>query len=124
MNKYTIKNFVNDFPDNDSCLEWLKNFKYSRHIFCNKCNKITKHHRIKNRTCYCCDKCGNQIYPMANTIFEKSTTPLKYWFYALLLIGSTKSKISAKELQRKLGVTYKTAWRISSKIKPILSKNI
>jgi len=49
---------------------------------------------------------------------------LKYWFYALLLIGSTKSKISARELQRKLGVTYKTAWRISSKIKPILSKNI
>ena len=59
---------------------------------------------------------------MAGTIFEKSTTPLKLWFYAIYLISSTRCGISAKQLQRELGVTYKTAWRMFHKIRLLLDE--
>ncbi|MHB8280116.1 MAG: IS1595 family transposase [Candidatus Humimicrobiaceae bacterium] len=125
MANYTIKDFNNNFPDNDSCLEWLKNHKYPKGIICDnpKCkkyNSIAPHHKITNRMCYSCDYCGSHVYPMADTIFEKSTTELKYWFHAVYIISSTRCGISAKQLQREIGVTYKTAWRIFHLIKEML----
>ena len=77
-----------------------------------KCERERKFHRIKTRAAYTCDTCGLQIYPMAGTIFEKSTTSLQLWFYALYLVASTRCGISAKQLERELGVTYKTAYRM------------
>lgn len=125
MKSYTINNFDIDFPDNDSCLEWLKNYKYPEGIICNnpKCKKygkVTPHHKIRDRMCYSCDYCGNHIYPMANTIFEKSTTQLKYWFHAIYIMSSTRCGISAKQLQRETNVTYKTAWRMFHFIREML----
>ena len=64
--------------------------------------------------------CGHHIYPMANTIFENSTTQLKYWFHAVYIMSSTRCGISAKQLQRETGVTYKTAWRMFHKIREML----
>lgn len=57
---------------------------------------------------------------MANTIYEKSTTSLKDWFYAMYLMANTRCDISAKQLQRELGVTYKTAWRMFHKIREMM----
>jgi transposase-like protein len=57
---------------------------------------------------------------MANTIFEKSTTPLTYWFYAIFLFTKSKNGLSASELQRQIGVTYKTAFRMLHKIRSLL----
>jgi transposase len=124
MNKYTISNFNKDFPNDDACLEWLKDYLYPDGIFCKYCSEVTKHHRVSNRPCYACDNCGNHVYPMAGTIFEKSTTPLKLWFYAIYLISSTRCGISAKQLQRELGVTYKTAWRMFHQIRLLLEENL
>lgn len=125
MSTYTIDNFNNDFPDNDACLEWLKNYLFYAGIICinpkcKKYNDISPHHRIKGRMCYSCDYCGNHVYPMADTIFEGSTTPLKSWFYAIYIMSSTRCGISAKQLQREIGVTYKTAWRMFTKIRDML----
>lgn len=125
MNTYTIDNFNKDFPNNDTCLEWLKDYLYPNGMVCinpkcKKYNDISPHHRIKGRMCYSCDYCGNHVYPMADTIFEGSTTPLKYWFYAIYIMSSTRCGISAKQLQREIGVTYKTAWRMFNKIRDML----
>ena len=127
MNTYTINNFNNDFPDNNSCLEWLMKNKYPDGIICNnpKCKKygmVTPHHRIKNRMCYSCQYCGYHVYPMAHTIFEDSTTQLKDWFHAIYIMSSTRCGISAKQLQRELGVTYKTAWRMFHQIREMLNQ--
>jgi len=62
------------------------------------------------------------ISPMAGTIFEKSSTPLKTWFYAMYLMGSTRCGISAKQIQRETGVTYKTAWRMFRQVRSLLSE--
>ncbi|MBA2514593.1 MAG: IS1595 family transposase, partial [Solirubrobacterales bacterium] len=87
------------------------------------CEKITKHHRIKGRKAYSCQVCGTHIYPLAGTIFEKSRTPLKSWFYAMHLIASTRCGISAKQLERELGVTYKTAWRMFHQIRDLMDED-
>src|SRR5579859_7922659 len=61
--------------------------------------------------------CGHHIHPTAGTIFHKSSTSLHLWYYALFLITSTRCGISAKQLERELGVTYKTAWRMFNVIR-------
>ncbi len=121
---YTIRDFDKDFPDDDACLEWLRNNRWLEGIFCEKCQKITKHHRIAKRPAYACDFCGNHVYPMAGTIFEKSSTPLRYWFHAMFLMASTRCGISAKQLQRELGVTYKTAWRMFKQVRSMLAEDV
>jgi len=116
----SINDFQNKFSSDDICLEWLKNKFYPDGIFCKKCNKITKHYKAKDRPSYCCEFCGNHVHPTADTIFHKSTTPLKDWFYAIYLMSATRCGISAKQLERELNVTYKTAWRMFSKIREML----
>ncbi|HSW88868.1 MAG TPA: hypothetical protein VLG12_06925, partial [Candidatus Saccharimonadales bacterium] len=87
------------------------------------CEKTTKHYKLKDRTAYSCKFCRHQIYPLAGTIFEKTTTPLHFWFYAMFLLTHTKASISIKQLQRELGVTYKTAWRMFQQIKVLMQQN-
>ncbi len=122
--KYTINNFNQDFPDDSACLEWLRNQLYRKKIYCPICKKATKHHRIRTKKVYGCDYCGHQISPTAGTIFEHSSTPLKLWFYAIFLMSSTRCGISAKQIERETGVTYKTAWRMFKQIRTLLEENI
>lgn len=117
---YTIKQFKKDFPNDEACLEWLKNAKYPNGIFCETCQKVTKHYRITKRPAYACELCGNHVYPMVGTILEKSATSLTTWFHALYLMANTRCGISAKQLQRDTGVTYKTAWRMFKQVRSML----
>ena len=123
MRKYTIAQFNTEFPNDDACLEWLRNHSYPRKIPCPICNKPTKHHRIKTKKVYGCDYCGHQVSPTVDTIFEHSPTPLKLWFYAIYLMSATRCGISAKQIQRETGVTYKTAWRMFNQIRSLLQED-
>lgn len=124
MRKYTMKDFNKDFPDDNACLEYIKNLRWPDGIQCPKCGKITKHHRVKSRSCYECDNCGHQVYPLADTIFHKSSTSLRTWFHAIFLMASTRCGISAKQIQRETGVTYKTAWRMFKQIRLLLDEDM
>jgi transposase-like protein len=123
MKRFTVKDFNAKFPNDDTCLEWLKTNRWPDGIMCQKCQRVTKHHKVTGRQVYACDNCGHQISPMAGTIMEKSATPLKLWFYAMFLMASTRCGISAKQLERELGVTYKTAWRIFKQIRSMLTED-
>lgn len=79
--------------------------------------------RITNRKQYQCSKCRFQIAPTANTIFHKSSTPLTLWFHAIFIFSNAKSGISAKEMERQLGVTYKCAYRILKSIRTALGQD-
>jgi len=117
---YTFEDFNRDFPDDATALEWLMRYLYPSGIFCPKCQKVTKHHRVKTRTSYSCQVCGHHEHPMRGTVFEDSATSLRLWFYAIFLMSQTRCGISAKQLERELGVTYKTAWRMFNKIRSML----
>lgn len=121
--RYTFYDFERDFPDDAACLDWLVGHLYPEGIFCPKCQKVTKHHRVKTRTCYACQFCGHQEYPMRGTIFEDSATSLRVWFHAFFLMAETRCGISAKQIERETGVTYKTAWRMANKIRSLLSSD-
>jgi transposase len=120
--RYSVLDFNNEFPSSDACLAYIAAERYRDGVtHCAKCKTDRKHHRVGNRTAYACDTCGNHTYPLKGTIFEKSSTPLKVWFYAMYLMGSTRCGISAKQIQRETSVTYKTAWRMFHQIRTLLS---
>jgi transposase-like protein len=121
--KFTAKNFEERFPNNDACLEWIKNLRYPNGIECPVCKKVTKHHKVASRPVYEC-RCGHQINPLAGTIFHKTTTPLKVWFDAIHEMATTRTGFSAKALQRKHGMTYKTAWRMFKQIRKLLNEDM
>lgn len=124
MKAYTIKDFNKMFPDEDTCLQFLFDSRYPKGAYCEKCDKGTPHYRIANRKVFSCQFCGSHVSPTAETIFHKSATPLRSWFHAIFLMASTKTGISAKQLERELGVTYKTAWRMFTQIRKLMAENV
>lgn len=120
---FTAKHLIRHFPNDEACLEWIKNHRYPDGILCVTCKKITKHHKVTKRPVYECDRCGHQVSPLAGTIFHKTTTPLKVWFDAIHEMATTRTGFSAKALQRKHGMTYKTAWRMFKQIRALLDEN-
>ncbi len=121
--RYTIKQFNAQFPDDDTCLEFILQARYPQGVYCMVCHKVTKHYRRTGRKAYACEFCGNHVFPTAGTIFHKSPTPLRSWFYAMFLMSSTRCGISAKQLERELGVTYKTAWRMFKQIRSLMNED-
>jgi transposase len=123
--RYTFLQFEKEFPNDDACLEQIKEQRFPGGVtVCHKCEKPRKHYRVTGRTAYACESCGNHIYPLAGTIFEKSSTKLRIWFHAMYLMGSTRCGISAKQIQRETGVTYKTAWRMFKQIRTLMSEDV
>src|SRR3972149_4276765 len=121
--RYSLMEFEREFPDDAACLDWLSRYRSPEGPFCPTCGRITKHHRERARTSYSCQFCGHRVHPMVGTIFEDSATSLKLWFYATYLMASTRCGISAKQIERELGVTYKTAWRMANRIRDLLDQD-
>jgi transposase-like protein len=96
--------------------------RYGMRHECRKCGKDSTFHKLANRKAFACSHCGDNLYPCAGTIFQDSRTPLQTWFYALYLFIATRHGVSGKELQRTLGVTYKTAYRIGMQIRDLMGK--
>lgn len=111
MTKYTIADFRKEFPTERACLDYIFRKKYP---------DLKQYYFVEGRKCYANTK-GQQIHPVKGTIFEKSSTPLTLWFYAIYLFSTSKNGVAAKELQRQLGVTYKTAWRMARQIRALMS---
>src|SRR3954447_2516146 len=117
---YSLMEFLREYPDDAACLDrlWRDRFAPDGHTAdCPRCEKPRRFHRTKTRASYTCDSCGLHVHPMKGTIFQKSTTSLQLWFYAMYLMASTRCGISAKQMERELGVTYKTAHRMMKRIR-------
>ena len=120
---YSLMEFMREFPDDATCLEWLWRNRYSpdgTHAECPKCElerPFERYGTSQQRQSWTCTACGHHLHPTAGTIFHKSSTSLHLWFYAMYLMTSTRCGISAKQMERELGVTYKTAWRIARLIR-------
>jgi len=121
--KFTIKDFNKMYPDDNACLDEIFKNRYGHLKTCPSCGKKTNFYRIQDRKVYSCQYCGYQISPLADTIFHKSSTSLRDWFYSIYLFSVSKNGVSAKELERQLGVTYKTAWRIAKQIRQLFEQN-
>lgn len=117
----TLRQFLNEFPTEDACLEHLMRTRYGDRHDCSRCGRSAHFYRVRTRKVYSCEHCGNQIAPMANTPFERTRTPLGDWFHVMFLFCTTRNGVAAKEVERQLGVTYKTAWRMCHEIRKYMA---
>jgi transposase len=116
--RVSFMEFMQEYPDDATCLEFLWRTKYAEdgeHAECPKCEQtrtFKRYETTQQRQSWTCTACGHHIHPTAGTIFHKSSTSLHLWFYAIYLMSSTRCGISAKHLEREIGVNYKTALRM------------
>jgi transposase len=118
--QYSLMEFLHDFPDDETCLNWLWKTRYAvdeagEQAMCPRCDEVRIFRRYvtkQQRQSWTCTHCSLNVHPTAGTIFHKSSTSLHLWFYAIYLMTSTRCGISAKQLEREIGCTYKTAWRM------------
>lgn len=117
----TLRQFQDRFPTEDSCLEHLMRTRYGDRHDCEKCGKGAHFYRVSTRRAYSCEHCGFQIYPTAGTPFHRTRTSLRDWFYVMFMFTNTRNGVAAKEVQRQIGVTYKTAWRMCHEIRKYMA---
>lgn len=112
----TVTQFFDLFPDDDACLAHLLKVRYGDDPACPKCGQVGTFHKLAKMPAYTCN-CGHHVHPMVDTPFHRTRTPLQKWFFAMFLFTTTRNGVAAKEIQRQMGVTYKTAWRMARLIR-------
>lgn len=121
--KFALKDFLKRFANDQNCLEEIYNKRYPKGVNCIKCKVLRKYYPVTGRTTFACGFCGTHISPLTDTIFEHSAVSLRLWFYAIFLLTKTRSGISAKQLERELGVSYKTAHRMFKMIRLLMEQD-
>ncbi|MEQ1755750.1 MAG: IS1595 family transposase [Micropepsaceae bacterium] len=114
--------FALRFPTEDACLDHLLKLRFGNPGYCPRCARKGKFHRLRAQQAYICQWCAFHIHPKAGTPFARTRTPLQDWFYVMFLFCVGHKKMTAREVQRQLGLTYKTAWRITDEIKKQLAR--
>lgn len=117
VGQLTVQDFFDQFPDDRACLDHLMKVRFGNLTACPKCGREWRFHKLRKEAAYACQWCGHHIRPMVGTPFLRTRTPLQKWFYAMHLFTKASGNVSAKELERQLGVTYKTAWRMADQIR-------
>jgi transposase-like protein len=111
-----LVSLIEAFGSEDKCRTDLEELRWPEGVKCPRCGS-EKISRIAKRHQFDCDACRYQFSVTAGTIFNDSHLPLWKWFLAVYVVGESKKGISANQLKRMLGVSYKTAWYLSSRIR-------
>lgn len=117
----TLRQFQDRFPTEDSCLDHLFQVRYGTDFNCPKCERPAKYSRVRGRRAYQCNWCAHQLYPTAGTPFDRTRTSLRDWFFVMFQFCASRNGVAAKEVERQLGVTYKTAWRMCHEIRKYMA---
>jgi len=113
------KEFCSLLPADKDCINFYIRYNYRSVLACSKCGSHSIHPRNDHPKVLQCKSCKSQVSILSGTLFEKSSTDLNKWLYAIYKYFRSKKKLSATELQSEICVTYKTAWRILNKVKHI-----
>src|SRR5436190_23945222 len=109
------------FQDPDKAREYLERIQWPHGPVCPHCGVIGDHYKLEGKATrpglWKCKDCREQFTVTVGTVFERSKIKLNIWLQAVLLLCSSKKGMSAHQLHRTLGVTYKTAWFMSHRIR-------
>jgi len=112
-----LLNFVNEFPDEQSCKEHFRKQREHEGIKCKKCQS-TKHYWLKAKWQWQCAECRFRTALRSGTSFEHSKLPIRKWYLTMAFMSFSKKGISAKELQRQLEhKRYGSIWRMMHKVR-------
>jgi transposase-like protein len=114
--QFDLVELIDRFGSEDKCHDYLEGLRWPDGVRCPRCQS-DKISRIAKRRQFDCDSCRYQFSVRVGTLFHDSKLPLWKWFLAVYMIGESKKGISANQLKRMLGVTYKTAWYLCHRIR-------
>ncbi|MBN8912524.1 MAG: IS1595 family transposase [Rhizobiales bacterium] len=113
--------------DEEAAYAWVEAHLWPHGPVCPHCNEKERISKMQGKATriglYKCYRCRKQFRVTVNTIFEKSHVPLHLWLQAFYLIVGSKKGISSNQLHRTLGVTLKTAWFMSHRIREAMRQN-
>lgn len=109
------------FKDADAARAHLESVRWPRGPICPHCGAVDRITTLKGKShrvgLYDCGHCRDQFTVTVGTVFERSKVPLHKWLIAATLFASSKKGMSAHQLHRMLGVTYKTAWFMAHRLR-------
>ncbi len=114
------------FTDADKAREYLEAMRWADGVYCPHCGVVDNAAKLEpkpkakahaRKGVWQCRDCRKQFTATVGTIFEGSHIPLNLWFLAIHLMCSSKKGMSAHQLHRMLGVTYKSAWFMAHRIR-------
>src|SRR3990172_5855232 len=112
----TLVELNNQFSTDEQCREFLVRLRWPDGVKCPKC-KAKTFSRLFTQKKFECSKCEYQFSVTTGTIFHDSHLPLEKWFLTVLLMIESRKGISANQVKRMLGVSYKTAWYLCHRIR-------
>jgi transposase-like protein len=111
-----LVDLMQEFCDEIKCRHYIEQLRWPRGAECPRCES-TKVYRLENRPLLLCASCEHQFSATAGTIFHDTHLPLTKWFLATMLLCESKKGMSACQIQRSLGISYKTAWYLCHRIR-------
>jgi transposase-like protein len=112
----TLLDVQNMFATDEKCREILTRFRWPNGVECPRC-KSTDNAWLQSRRLFECLACNYQYSVLVGTIFNDSHLPLEKWFIATYLLCESRKGMSANQIKRMLGVSYKTAWYLCHRIR-------
>lgn len=113
------------FQDPEAAREYLEGLRWANGIVCPHCGVIDKFYKLVGKAhrpgLYKCAECREQFSVTVGTVFESSKIKLHIWLQACHLMSASKKGMSAKQLERMLGVSYKTAWFMAHRIREAMT---
>jgi transposase-like protein len=117
----TLIDVTNLFSSDDRCRELLRRLRWPLGIECPRCKSKTIS-KIQTQKKYECSDCNYQFSVLSNTIFHDTHLPLLTWFLAVLLLCESRKGMSANQMKRTLGMSYKTAWYLCHRIRAAMAE--
>jgi transposase-like protein len=117
-----LPTLIERFGSEDKCRAYMEDLRWPDGVECPRCEERSIS-RIEKRRQYECNSCRYQFSVTAGTVFHDSHLPLWKWFLAIYMTAESKKGISAKQLERTLGVSYKTAWYLSHRIRSAMEED-
>lgn len=118
---YDLLSVQRRFPTELACRKYLARHRWPQGFWCARCGG-TQASTLRTRGAYQCCGCRRQVSLTAGTIFHKTRTPLRRWFWLILMMSQNKHGLSILAAQRLVGLrTYETAWTMTHKIRTAMA---
>ncbi|HET9136616.1 MAG TPA: IS1595 family transposase [Candidatus Kapabacteria bacterium] len=120
----TYSEFQKRFNTENDVVSYYISMRYDNdEVHCSHCGSVQVSQYRDRPRFFQCNACNNSFSIFSGTIFQKTTTDLRKWFYAIHLFLNGKKGISGLQLQREIGGSYKTSWRMLKQIRTAMGNN-